>query len=80
MFVLHSDLFSHLPKRVFLDATPFLYQLRLVVQRNNLALWRSPDYLFTRFFVAGFISLFISLCFLQLGVSVRELQFRVFAM
>lgn len=60
-------------------ATPFLYQLRIVVQRNNLALWRSPDYLFTRFFVASFISLFVSLSFLQLGVSVRELQFRVFS-
>ncbi|TFK42022.1 pleiotropic drug resistance ABC transporter [Crucibulum laeve] len=59
-------------------ATSFLYQLRIVVQRNNLALWRSPDYIFTRLFVSCFISLFISLSFLQLGHSVRELQFRVF--
>ncbi|KAF5385059.1 hypothetical protein D9615_001097 [Tricholomella constricta] len=62
-----------------LDATSFLYQLKVVVQRNNTALWRSPDYIFTRIFVSSFISLFISLSFLQVGNSVRELQFRVFA-
>jgi ATP-binding cassette subfamily G (WHITE) protein 2 (SNQ2) len=62
------------------DATSFMYQLRVVVQRNNTALWRSPEYIFSRLFVAAFISLFISLSFLQLGNSVRELQFRVFAM
>ncbi|KAJ6601432.1 ABC-2 type transporter-domain-containing protein [Mycena vulgaris] len=60
-------------------ATPFLYQLRIVTARNNLALWRSPDYLFTRLFVCGFISLFVSLSFLQLGTGLRDLQFRVFA-
>lgn len=62
------------------DATSFLYQLKVVVQRNNIALWRSPEYIFTRLFISSFISLFVSLSFLQLGNSVRELQFRVFAM
>ncbi|RDB26527.1 ABC transporter G family member 11 [Hypsizygus marmoreus] len=62
----------------FADATSFLYQLQVVVQRNNTALWRSPEYIFTRIFVSGFISLFVSLSFLQLGTSVRDLQFRVF--
>ncbi|KAF8079124.1 ABC-2 type transporter-domain-containing protein [Lyophyllum atratum] len=60
-------------------ATSFLYQLRIVVQRNNMALWRSPDYIFTRIFVSSFISLFISLSFLQVGNSLRDLQFRVFS-
>ncbi|KAF8963959.1 ABC-2 type transporter-domain-containing protein [Flammula alnicola] len=60
-------------------ATPFWYQLKTVVQRNNTALWRSPDYIFSRLFVCSLISFFISLSFLQLGNSVRELQFRVFA-
>ncbi|KAG5635015.1 hypothetical protein H0H81_012718, partial [Sphagnurus paluster] len=60
-------------------ATSFLYQLKTVVQRNNMALWRSPEYIFTRIFVTAFISLFISLSFLQVGNSVRDLQFRVFA-
>ena len=62
------------------DATSFLFQLRNVVKRNTTALWRSPDYAFTRIFVATFISFFISLSFLQLGNSVRDLQFRVFGM
>ncbi|KAJ7150350.1 ABC-2 type transporter-domain-containing protein [Mycena filopes] len=60
-------------------ATPFWYQLRTVTARNSLALWRSPDYLFTRLFACGFISLFVSLSFLQLGNSLRDLQFRVFS-
>ncbi|KAJ3718556.1 ABC-2 type transporter-domain-containing protein [Lentinula raphanica] len=60
-------------------ATSFLYQLKLVVSRNNRALWRSPDYIFTRLFVCSFISLWISLSFLQLGTGLRDLQFRVFA-
>ncbi|KAJ3718555.1 ABC-2 type transporter-domain-containing protein [Lentinula raphanica] len=60
-------------------ATSFLYQLRLVVSRNNRALWRSPDYIFTRLFVSSFISLWVSLSFLQLGNGLRDLQFRVFA-
>ncbi|KIJ66534.1 hypothetical protein HYDPIDRAFT_86385 [Hydnomerulius pinastri MD-312] len=59
-------------------ATSFLYQLRTVVRRNNIALWRSPDYVFSRLFVHAFFSLFISLSFLQLGNSVRDLQYRVF--
>ncbi|KAI0660568.1 ABC-2 type transporter-domain-containing protein [Cubamyces menziesii] len=59
-------------------ATPFWTQLRWVVHRNNLKLWRSPDYVFSRLFVHAFISLFVSLSFLQLGHSVRDLQYRVF--
>ncbi len=61
-------------------ATPTLYQLRVVIERNNLALWRSPDYIFSRLFVCTFMSLFVSLSFLNLGNSVRDLQFRVFSM
>ncbi|KAF5312934.1 hypothetical protein D9619_002752 [Psilocybe cf. subviscida] len=62
-----------------MNAAPFLYQLKTVVQRNNTALWRSPDYIFSRLFVTSFISFFISLSFLQLGNSLRDLQFRVFS-
>lgn len=62
------------------DATPFWHQLRYVVQRNNKKLWRSPDYVFSRLFVHAFISLWISLSFLQLGNGVRDLQYRVFGM
>ncbi|KAI0095244.1 ABC-2 type transporter-domain-containing protein [Irpex rosettiformis] len=61
-------------------ATPFWVQLKEVVRRNNLALWRSPDYVFTRLFIHAFISVQISLCFLQLGTSSHDLQYRVFGM
>ncbi|KAJ8515436.1 hypothetical protein ONZ45_g7152 [Pleurotus djamor] len=60
-------------------ATSTWHQLKVVVQRNNLALWRSPDYIFSRLFVCAFVSFFVSLSFLQLGNSSRDLQFRVFA-
>jgi len=72
-----SMVFSNLD---YADATSFLYQLRTVIKRNNIALWRSPDYVFSRLFVHAFVSLFISLSFLNLGHSVRDLQYRVFAM
>jgi len=59
-------------------ATPTWYQLRIVVQRNTLSLWRSPAYVFTRLLSHLIVSLFVSLPFLQLGHSVRDLQYRVF--
>ncbi|KAH9929730.1 ABC-transporter [Fomitopsis serialis] len=59
-------------------ATPFFYQLKVVVARNNSMLWRSPDYVWSRLFVHAFISLFVSLPFLQLGNDTRDLQYRVF--
>ena len=62
------------------DATPYWPQLRYVLHRNNVKLWRSPDYVFSRLFVHAFISLWISLSFLQLGNGVRDLQYRVFGM
>ena len=61
-------------------ATPFWTQLQVVAKRNTVALYRMPDYVFSRLFVHVFISLFISLSFLQLGTSSRELQYRVFGM
>lgn len=62
------------------DATPFWVQLTEVVKRNNRALWRMPEYVFSRLFVHAFISLFVSLSFLQLGHGTRDLQYRVFGM
>jgi len=61
-------------------ATSFWVQLKEVVKRNNWALWRSPDYVFSRLFVHAFIALQISLSFLQLGHSSRDLQYRVFGL
>jgi ABC-type multidrug transport system ATPase subunit len=60
-------------------ATPLWYQVKIVVKRNALALWRSPAYVFTRLFSHFIVSLLVSLPFLQVGHSVRDLQYRVFA-
>ncbi|TFY82436.1 hypothetical protein EWM64_g1573 [Hericium alpestre] len=60
-------------------ATSFLYQLAVVTKRNSVALWRSPDYVFTRLFVHMFVSLFVSLPYLRLGTSQRDLQYRTFS-
>jgi ATP-binding cassette subfamily G (WHITE) protein 2 (SNQ2) len=61
-------------------ATPFLYQLKIVTTRTSVALWRSPDYVYTRLFMHVIMSLVVSLSYLQLGNSVRDLQSRVFTM
>jgi hypothetical protein len=67
-------------KKTLLYATPFLYQLRVVSKRTFIALWRSPDYVYTRLFMHVAVSLMVSLTFLRLGTSARDLQSRVFVM
>ena len=61
-------------------STPFLFQMKTVAERSFITLWRSPNYIWTRLFIHIVISLIVSLCFLQLGTSARDLQSRVFAM
>ena len=61
-------------------ATPFWYQLRVVTKRSFVGLWRSPNYVYTRVFIHAVISLILSLSYLQLGQSMRDLQYRLFAM
>jgi len=61
-------------------ATPFWYQLRVVTKRSFVGLWRSPNYVYTRVFIHAVISLMLSLSYLQLGQSMRDLQYRLFSM
>ena len=61
-------------------STPFLFQMKTVASRSFLTLWRSPNYIYTRLFIHVVISLIVSLSFLQLGNSARDLQSRVFIM
>jgi ATP-binding cassette subfamily G (WHITE) protein 2 (SNQ2) len=61
-------------------ATPFSYQLRVVTKRSFVGLWRSPNYVYTRVFIHAVISLMLSLSYLQLGQSMRDLQYRLFSM
>lgn len=57
----------------------FFGQLKLVLQRTNVALWRQADYQYTRLFAHLAIALVVTLTFLQLGDSYQELQYKVFA-
>jgi ATP-binding cassette, subfamily G (WHITE), member 2, SNQ2 len=68
------------PSDIYIVATPFIYQLKTVVMRNNIALWRSPAYVFSRLYLHVLVPLFVSLSYLQLGNSVRDLQYRIFGM
>jgi len=61
-------------------ATPFWYQLKVVTKRSFVGLWRSPNYVYTRVFIHAAISLILSLSYLQLGQSMRDLQYRLFSM
>ena len=61
-------------------ATPFWYQLGVVTKRSFVGLWRSPNYVYTRVFIHAVISLMLSLSYLQLGQSMRDLQYRLFSM
>lgn len=60
-------------------ATSFLFQLKTVLHRTNVALWRNADYQWTRLFAHLAIGLIVTLTFLQLDNSVQSLQYRVFA-
>jgi ATP-binding cassette subfamily G (WHITE) protein 2 (SNQ2) len=60
-------------------STPFLFQMKTVAERSFVTLWRSPNYIYTRLFIHVVIALIVSLSFLQLGTSARDLQSRVFA-
>jgi ATP-binding cassette, subfamily G (WHITE), member 2, SNQ2 len=67
-------------KHVSRYSTPFLFQMKTVAERSFLSLWRSPNYIYTRLFIHAIISLIVSLSYLQLGTSVRDLQSRVFTL
>ncbi|KAI1859058.1 hypothetical protein JX265_010535 [Neoarthrinium moseri] len=59
-------------------ASPLSHQLKIVINRTNLAFWRSPNYLFTRLFNHFVIALLAGLTFLQLDDSRSSLQYKVF--
>lgn len=61
-------------------STPFLFQMKTVAERSFVSLWRSPNYIYTRLFIHVVISLIVSLSYLQLGRSARDLQSRVFTL
>ncbi|CAH7685997.1 ABC-2 type transporter-domain-containing protein [Phakopsora pachyrhizi] len=60
-------------------ATPFMYQLKTVVNRTNLSFYRNSNYEFTRLFNHVIISLLVGLTFLNVGNNIAQLQQRIFA-
>ncbi|EIW69828.1 hypothetical protein TREMEDRAFT_43505 [Tremella mesenterica DSM 1558] len=60
-------------------ATSFRFQLKTVLSRTNVALWRNADYQWTRLFAHIAIALVVTLTFLRLNDSLLALQYRVFA-
>ncbi|KLU92926.1 hypothetical protein MAPG_11875 [Magnaporthiopsis poae ATCC 64411] len=61
-------------------ASPFSHQLKVVIHRSNVSLWRSPNYLFTRLFNHVVIALLTGLTYLQLDDSRSSLQYKIFVM
>jgi ABC-type multidrug transport system ATPase subunit len=60
-------------------ATPLLTQLRLVTQRQQIALWRNPDYIWNKIFLHVSSALFAGFTFWKLGNSAQDLQLRLLA-
>ena len=54
-------------------------QIKVVGKRTTLSFWRNPDYGLTRLLNHISIALFVTLTFLNLGNSLADLQYRVFA-
>ncbi|KAI5293121.1 hypothetical protein KEM52_005819 [Ascosphaera acerosa] len=59
-------------------ATPLWHQVKVVTIRSSIMLWRSPNYLFTRFFTHVALAVVTGLSFLNLDDSKASLQYRVF--
>jgi hypothetical protein len=61
------------------DATPFSYQLKLVINRTNLSFFRNANYEVTRVFNHLAVALITGLTYLNLPSTVIGAQYRVFA-
>ncbi|GKZ28499.1 hypothetical protein AbraIFM66950_008357 [Aspergillus brasiliensis] len=60
-------------------ATPKMYQLRLVLERQMVKLWRSPDYIWNKIILHVFSALFSGFTYWKIGESVLDLQLQLFA-
>ena len=59
-------------------STSFIFQLKTILDRTNLALCRNAHYQYTRLLSHSIIALVTGLTFLHLGHEARKLQYRVF--
>lgn len=60
-------------------ASSTLSQTIQLTKRTLTQYWRTPDYIYSRLYCSFFHSLLNGLTFLQLGTTVSELQYRIFA-
>jgi ATP-binding cassette, subfamily G (WHITE), member 2, SNQ2 len=60
-------------------ATPLWTQLKLVIHRQQVALWRNPDYVWNKFFLHISAGLFCGFTFWKIGTAVADLQIRLLA-
>ncbi|UKZ47949.1 ZEB2-regulated ABC transporter 1 [Trichoderma virens] len=60
-------------------AAPFWSQFLVVTQRVFQQIWRTPSYIYSKFFLCLFVSLFIGLVFLNAPLSIQGLQNQMFA-
>ncbi|KJR83161.1 uncharacterized protein SPSK_03859 [Sporothrix schenckii 1099-18] len=61
-------------------ASPFIHQVRIVVHRTSVALFREANYQFSRLFNHVVIALLTGLTYLNLDDSRSSLQYKVFVM
>lgn len=61
-------------------AAPWIYQFKVALKRTMLSTWRQPTYQYTRLVQHLVFALLTGLIFLQLGNSVAELQYKLFAL
>ncbi|OTA01456.1 PDR-type ABC transporter [Trichoderma parareesei] len=60
-------------------AAPFWSQFLIVTQRVFQQIWRTPSYIYSKFFLCLLVSLFIGLVFLNAPLSIQGLQNQMFA-
>jgi ABC-type multidrug transport system permease subunit len=58
-------------------ATPLWTQLKLVTHRQQVALWRNPDYVWNKVFLHVSAGLFCGFTFWKMGTEVADLQLRL---
>lgn len=59
-------------------ATPKMYQIKLVTERQLISLWRNPDYVWNKILLHVFASLFAGFTFWMIGDGTFDLQLRLF--
>lgn len=60
-------------------ASSTIQQIVRLTQRTMIQYWRTPDYIYSRLYCSFFHSLLTGLAFLQVGTTLADMQYRIFA-